>query len=237
MSPGLSQVCPTPQVPLPQELQGQQSSGRRNKGTPQVGKSQKDKQVGVGHSPVPAQPQEPPRSLALKSSHAPVKLSDNPSHELACPGHSRSPGSLAHKQVTNSELSAHPAGLAVAFWGHQSHSNTGEPWEIPSRVPLKINLHSHGSSGLIFPLFLPSRSRRLRGRHPYRSGAMSLPDVTGDAPWPTPDTRLGDKRHFSALRNLSPCSCWGAARALLLAGPTSSSIQPLLSSCCRGRMG
>lgn len=27
--------------------------------------------------------------------------------------------SLPHKQVTNSELSAHPGGLAVTFWGHQ----------------------------------------------------------------------------------------------------------------------
>lgn len=135
------------------------------------------------------------------------------------------------------ELSAHPAGLAVAFWGHQSHSNVGEHREIPSRVPLKINLHSHRSSGSIFLLFPPCRSRRLRGCHPCRSGAMSVRDVTGDTPWPTPDTRLGDKRHFSARRNLSPCSCWGAARALLLAGPTSSSIQPLLPSCCRGRMG
>lgn len=36
-----------------------------------------------------------------------------------------------------------------------------------------------------------------------------------------PDTRLGDKRHFSPQRNLFPHSCWGAARALLFAAPAS----------------
>lgn len=78
-------------------------------------------------------------------------------------------------------------------------------------MPLSSNLHPHGSLGLIFPPFPPCRSRRLRSCRPCRSGAMSdsgatpaAPDVTEDAPWPTPGTRLGDKRHFSARRNLSP---------------------------------
>lgn len=76
---------------------------------------------------VPAQSLQPPKSLALGSSHAPVKLGDNPSDELACPGHKKLPGSLAHKQVTNSELSAHPGGLAVALWGQQPAGCAAEP--------------------------------------------------------------------------------------------------------------
>lgn len=110
----------------------------------------------------------------------------------------------------------------------QSHSPAQEPRELPPRIPSSSNLHPHGSSGFIFPPFPRSRSRRLRSCQPCRSGAMSdsgatpaAPDVTEDAPWPTPDTRLGDKRHFSAWRNLSPRACWGAARALLFAGPAS----------------
>lgn len=106
-------------------------------------------------------------------------------------------------------------------------------------MPLSSNLHPQGSSGLIFPPFPPCRSRRLRSCRPCRSGAMSdsgatlaAPDVTEDAPWPTPGTRLGDKRHFSARRNLSPRACWGAARALLFAGSASraSSAPSTLSS-------
>lgn len=76
---------------------------------------------------VPAQSLQPPKSLALGSSHALVKLGDNPSDELACPGHKKLPGSLAHKQVTNSELSAHPGGLAVALWGQQPAGCAAEP--------------------------------------------------------------------------------------------------------------
>lgn len=159
---------PAPQVPLPQELQGQQISGRRNKGISRVGKSQKDKQVGVGHNNVPAQPQQPPSSLALGSSHAPVKLGDNPSDELACPGHRILPGSqTGDKQPALCP----PRRAASGILGTPAPRLVLQSLELPSKVPLKINLHSHGSSGLIFPPFAPLEE--LRGCHPCRSGAMS----------------------------------------------------------------
>lgn len=51
--------------------------------------------------------------------------------------------------------------------------------------------------------------------------ASKVPDATEQALQQTPDTRLDDKRHFSPQRNLFPCACWGAARALLFTAPAS----------------
>lgn len=51
--------------------------------------------------------------------------------------------------------------------------------------------------------------------------ASEVPDATEEALQRTPDTRLDDKRHFSSQRNLFPCACWGAARALLFTAPAS----------------
>lgn len=50
--------------------------------------------------------------------------------------------------MTNKQLSAHPGGLAVAFWGQQHRRATAVSGELPRKAPLKINLHSHSSSGL-----------------------------------------------------------------------------------------
>lgn len=94
------------------------------------------------------------QGLALGSSHTPVKLGGNPSDELACPGHRKSPGS-----PTGDKQPALPNQEGwQGHFGDTSRQGVLQSLQLPSRAPLKINLHSHRSSGLILPPFPPSWS-------------------------------------------------------------------------------
>lgn len=127
----------------------------------------------------------------------------------------------------------------------QSPSNAGEPQELSSRVPLRSNLRSRRSPCFNFhslPHIQERNAQQLPAPEPHaaprcRSGAITdceaaleVPDATEEALQQMPDTRLGDKKHFSLSEKSVPPCLLGSSQGLAFR----SAGQPCISSAPRG---
>lgn len=127
----------------------------------------------------------------------------------------------------------------------QSPSDAGEPQELSSRVPLRSNLRSRRSPCFNFhslPHIQERNAQQLPAPEPHaaprcRSGAITdceaaleVPDATEEALQQMPDTRLGDKKHFSLSEKSVPPCLLGSSQGLAFR----SAGQPCISSAPRG---